>query len=119
MDLKEKMISDYANDPAFAGLSHDQIAEKLTETGHFDDLTSRILAAKDLKTFMEIAKDYGFWKPEGWHNVNIDSGSVPAGSHVGMEMVDGNMKMFLELPNGEHINIDNNFNEALNSHLKV
>ena len=118
MDLKEKMISDYANDPAFAGLSHDQIAEKLTETGHFDALTSRLMASKNLNDFMDFAKDNGFWKPEGWHNVNIDSGSVPAGSHVGMEMVDGNMKMFLELPNGEHINIDNNFNEALNSHLK-
>lgn len=118
MNLKEKIISDYANDPAFAGLTHDQIAEKLTATGHFDELTSRILGAKDLDTFMDIAKDHGFWKPEGWHNANIDSGSVPAGSTVGMEMVDNNMRMYINLPDGTHIPINSNFNEALQSHLK-
>ncbi len=118
MNLKEKIISEYAKQPAFAGLNHDQIAEKLTATGHFDELTSRILGAKDLDTFMDIAKDHGFWKPEGWHNANIDSGSVPAGSIVGMERAGEDIRMYINLPDGTHIPINSNFNEALQSHLK-
>ncbi len=119
MNLKEKMIEHYANNSAFAGLSHNQIAEKLLATGKFDDLTGDIMRSNSLDDFMKTAQDHGFWKPKGWGNPNIDSATIPKGSIVGMETdPQGNMQFYMELPDGKHIPLDDNFQEALDQHIK-
>lgn len=118
MDLKEKMIAHHASQ--FPGLTHDQIVEKMTATGHFDKLTLDIMNAKSLKDFMQVAQDHGFWKPEGWHNANIDSATVPKGSIVGMETdPNGNMRLYITLPDNTKIPLDDNFQEALNKYKGV
>lgn len=117
MDLKEKMIAHHSSQ--FPGLTHDQIVEKMTATGHFDKLTLDIMNAKSLKDFMQVAEEHGFWKPEGWHNANIDSATVPKGSIVGMETDPaGNMRLYITLPDNTKIPLDDNFQEALDKHIK-
>lgn len=119
INLKEKMLDHYQGKPGFENMTDDQIVAKITSSGQFDQTTIEIMQAKSLQDFMEVAKDHGFWKPEGWNNPNIDSGSVPAGSRVGMELDSSNeMRLYVKLPDGKHIPIDDNFQEALSKHLK-
>ena len=129
MNLKKEMIAHYKGLDAgqfkyteaneFANLTDDQVAEKLLATGKFDDFTTDIMSAKTLPEFMKVAEEHGFWKPEGWGNSAIDSASVPAGSKIGMDVgTDGNMHFMMILPDGKHIPIDDNFQEALNQHIK-
>ena len=119
INFKEKAISDYSDENGFEGLSHDQIAEKLVASGKLDSITAEIMQAKSLEEFMAIAKEHGFWKPEGWNNSQIDSGSVPFGSTFGMmPNSSGHLVAFIKLPDGYTIPLDDNFNEALAQHIK-
>lgn len=129
INLKKEMIAHYkgldggikyGESAEFANLTDAEVAQKLLATGKFDDLTGDIMRANNIQEFTQIAKDHGFLKVSGMGNSGVDSASIPAGSIVGMEPdSDGYMRFFVELPNGKHIPIDDNFGEALNQYKGV
>ena len=119
MKLKEMMIDKYMNDGRFAGLSRDEIAQKMIDEGNLDPFAEEIMGSKSLTDFTNLAERRGFWDPSGAGNPNVDSASVPKGSIIGLETgTDGELHYFIDTPNGERMELSK-FGEIANTQRGV